>query len=47
MKAVQNRIIELGKKNFTTGLTPLEKNEVKILHTKSNNLFNEKGKETG
>ena len=47
MKTVQNRITELGKKNFTTGLTPLEKNEVKILHTKANNLFNEKWKETG
>jgi hypothetical protein len=45
--AVKNRIIELGKKNFTTGLTPLEKNEVKILHTKANDLFDEKGGETG
>ena len=45
--AVQNRINELGKKNLTTGLTPLEKNEVKILHTKANDLFDEKGGETG
>ena len=47
MKATLTRINELGKKNVTTGLTPAEKNEVKILHTKANNLFNEKGKETG
>ena len=47
MKATLTRINELWKKNITTGLTPAEKNEVKILHTKANNLFNEKGKETG
>ena len=47
MKATLSRINELWKKNVTTGLTPAEKNEVKILHTKANNLFNEKGKETG
>ena len=47
MKATLARINELWKKNITTGLTPAEKNEVKILHTKANNLFNEKGKETG
>ncbi len=46
-KAIQERINELWKKNVTTGLTPAEKNEVKILHTKSNNLFNEKWQQTG
>lgn len=46
-KAIQERINELWKKNVTTWLTPAEKNEVKILHTKSNNLFNEKWQQTG
>ena len=47
MKATQWRIDELLYKNTIEWLTPLEKQEVKVLHTKANNLFNEKGKETG
>ncbi len=47
MLATQARIKELARKNRNEWLTPLEMDEVKILHTKANNLFNEKGQQTG
>lgn len=47
MLATQSRVRQLAKKNMQEWLTPLEMDEVKILHTKANNLFNEKWQTTG
>lgn len=47
MLATQSRIRQLAKKNMQEWLTPLEMDEVKVLHTKANNLFNEKWQTTG
>lgn len=47
MLSTQLRIRQLAKKNMQEWLTPLEMDEVKVLHTKANNLFNEKWQTTG
>lgn len=47
MLATQSRVRQLAKKNMQEWLTPLEMDEVKVLHTKANNLFNEKWQTTG
>lgn len=45
-KKVWSRVDELLQKNIQEWLTAKELNEVKILHTKANNLFNEKWQAT-